>query len=119
MATTTSGAAEPDSVEALKRVKATENEWDARLAAARQDAEATLALRRAESAAAVKEAQAAADRDRVARVTEARTETETQAAAILADGKKAADQALVGEGRRPSDKKPQILTAVLGSFAAE
>ncbi|HTT44388.1 MAG TPA: hypothetical protein VMH38_00020 [Thermoplasmata archaeon] len=119
MATTTSGAAEPDSVEALKRVKATENEWDARLAAARQDAEASIARLRAEAAAAVKEAQAAADRDRVARVTQARTETETEAAAILADGKKAADRALVGEGRRPSDKKTQILAAVLGTFGSD
>jgi len=34
----------------------------------------------------------------------------------VADGKTAADRALVGEGRRPSDKKSQVLDVVLGSF---
>ena len=119
MATTTSGASEPDSVEALKRVKATENEWDARLNAARKDRDATLERLRTEAAAAVKQAQTEADRDRVERVVQARAETQAEVATILADGASAAERALTGEGRRPADKKDAILDAVLGTFAKD
>jgi len=119
MGAATAGASSPDSVEALKRVKATENEWEARLTSARRDTDTTLERLRTEAAAAVKEAQMTADRDRVARVVEARTETETEAREILAEGQKAAEQALHGEGRRPADKKDAILAIVLGSFGKE
>jgi vacuolar-type H+-ATPase subunit H len=119
MAVTTVGASAPDSVEALKRVKATENEWDTRLNAARRDADETLERMRAEADAALKEAQMEADRDRVARVVQARTETETEAEAIVAEGRKAAERALAGEGRRPADKKDAILDIVLGSFGKD
>lgn len=119
MAAAAGGAAAPGSVEALKRVKATENEWESRLTAARQNSDATLAQLRTEAAAAVKAAQAEGDRDRLARVTQARAETEAQAAAIVADGQRAAEQARVGEGRRPSDKKAAILDVVLGAFGQE
>jgi vacuolar-type H+-ATPase subunit H len=119
MAVTTVGASAPDSVEALKRVKAAENEWDARLSATRRNVDETLERLRAEAAAAVKETQIEAGRDRVARVVQARTETGTEAEAIVAEGRKAAEQALVGEGRRPADKKDAILEIVLGSFAKD
>jgi len=119
MATETAGAGAPDSLEALKRVKATETEWDAKLSAARKDADTTIERLRAEAAAAVKQAQTEADRERVDRVVHARAETEAQAATILADGATAAEQALTGEGRRPADKKDAILAAVLGDFAKD
>jgi len=119
MAVTTVGASAPDSVEALKRVKAAEDEWDARLSATKRNVDETLTRLRAEAAAAVKEAQIDAGRDRVARVVQARTETEAEAEAILVEGRKAAEQALVGEGRRPADKKDAILDIVLGSFGKD
>jgi vacuolar-type H+-ATPase subunit H len=113
------GAGAPDSVEALKRVKATENEWDARLSATRRNVDETLERLRTEAAAAVKEAQTEAGRDRVARVVQARTETEAEAQAIVTEGQKAAAQALAGEGRKPADKKDAILDIVLGSFGKD
>ena len=116
MATVAHGASASDSVEALKRVKATENEWESRVSAARSDAQATLERLRTEAAAAVKAAQAEADRDRLARVTQARAETEAEAEAIVADGRAAAERARLGEGRRPADKKAAILDVVLGAF---
>ena len=119
MATVAHGASASDSVEALKRVKATENEWETRVSAARKDADATLARLRAEASAAVKSAQAEADRDRVARVTKARAENEVQAEAIVTDGRAAAEQARAGAGRRPADKKAAILDVVLGSFGQD
>ena len=116
MATGTSGAIGNDSVEALKRVKATENEWETRLGAARQETDATLERLRAEAAAAVKTAQTEADRDRVAKVTTARAATEAEVAAIVAEGRTAAEKARAGEGRRPADKKAEILDVVFGTF---
>jgi len=119
MATTTSGASSPDSVEALKRVKATENEWETRLAATRTETETTLARLRAEAAAAVKEAQSEADRGRTDRVVKARVETAAEAEATLAQGRTAAERATQGEGRRAADKKDAILDVVLGTFRTE
>ncbi|HXY12002.1 MAG TPA: hypothetical protein VEJ85_00695 [Thermoplasmata archaeon] len=119
MATTTSAASEPDSVEALKRVKATENEWDARVTTAREVTQTTLQELRADVEVAVRDAAAEAESDRAARVGAARVEVQKEADAIVADGHKAADEALRGEGRRPSDKKAAILAAVLGSFAED
>ncbi|HKN06279.1 MAG TPA: hypothetical protein VJ021_01560 [Thermoplasmata archaeon] len=119
MATEKYGAGAPGSVEALKRVKATETEWDARLSAARQDTETTLQRRRAEAEAAVKAAQLEADRQRTERVERARAETSTEAEAIVTEGRTAAGQAARGEGRRPVDKKDAILSVVLGSFGKD
>jgi len=119
MATTTSGASEPDSVEALKRVKATENEWDARLAAARQETTTELGQLRSEAAVAVKSAEQEADKNRAARIETARADIEKEAAAILTEGQKAAAEALEGTGRSPADKKSAILDVVLASFGKE
>jgi len=107
------------SIEALKKVKATEVEWDGRLAAARGETEKLLLQLRDESAAAVKAAELAAERDRTARVEQARVETAAAAAAILADGEKAAAKAERAEGRRPADKRDAVLDAVLGAFGKE
>ncbi|HYA55143.1 MAG TPA: hypothetical protein VEG42_06040 [Thermoplasmata archaeon] len=119
MVTGTVGANATDSVEALKRVKATENEWETRLGAARKDADATLERLRADTAAAVKAAQAEAERDRAARVAQARVDADAEAQAIVDDGRKAAEQAGAGEGRRPADKKAAILDIVLGGFGKD
>jgi vacuolar-type H+-ATPase subunit H len=119
MATETSGATVSGSVEALKRVKTTEAECDARLNAARQVTDVKLRQLREEAETAVKAAQAEADRERTERVERARVETAALAEAIVADGRKAAVTAARGEGRRPADKKDAILDAVLGSFGKD
>jgi len=119
MATGTSGAAAPGSVEALKRVKATETEWDARLGAARTESETALRRLKEEADAAVKAAEGEAERTRTDRVEHARVEAAGLAGAIVAEGQKAAETAARGEGRRPADKKDAILAVVLGSFGKD
>jgi len=116
MVVTTSGAVTPSSLEALKQVKATEAEWDARLDAARRETEETLHHLRSEGEAAIRAAHAEAERDRAVRLEHARAEAETEAEAIVADGRRAAERAAHSEGRRPSDKRDAILEVVLGSF---
>jgi len=119
MATDVAPANVSDSVAALKRVKAAETEWDARLTAARQANEAELRRLREEADAAVKAAQAEADRERADRLEHARAETAGLSAEILSDGQKAAEAAARGEGRRPADKKGAILDVILGSFGKD
>jgi vacuolar-type H+-ATPase subunit H len=119
MATETEGAAMSGSVEALRRVKAVEAEWEARLNTARQLNEAELRQLREEAEAAVKAAQVEAETERAAQLERARAETAGAAATIVAQGRKAAEQAAQGEGRRPADKKDAILDAVLGSFGKD
>ncbi len=107
------------SVEALKRVKSTENEWVARLTAARTENEATLRRLREEDEAAVRAAQAEVDRQRTERIEKARAEIAAEAEAILTEGRTAAENAARGEGRGTSDKKDAILDVVLGSFGKD
>jgi vacuolar-type H+-ATPase subunit H len=117
----TSAPAAPDaqSFAALKRVKSTELEWAAKLAAARAESEATLARLRDESAAAIKAAIAEAEKERAAAIQTARTEAGGLAATIVAQGAKAADQALRVEGKKPEERKDEVLAVTLGSFGAD
>jgi vacuolar-type H+-ATPase subunit H len=119
METTTVGATASGSVEALKRVKATETEWDARLKAARQEAETMLRRLRDDEDVAVKAAEAEADRERTVRLERARAQTVEEAEAIITDGHRAAERAALGEGRHPADKKDVILDVVLGSLGKD
>ena len=104
------------SIEALKRVKETESDWELKLRTARGAAEETLERLRAESAGAVKAAQAIADGERANALLTAKQESEHEAAEILAAGARAAEAAARGDGKRPADKKDAILSAVLAGF---
>jgi len=104
------------SIDALKRVKATETDWEEKLQGARRAAEEAIARLRDESEAAVKGVQAAAEADRARAVQAARADADREAAEILAAGTRAAESAARGEGKRPSDKKDPILAAVLAGF---
>jgi vacuolar-type H+-ATPase subunit H len=119
MAAEATGVASPGSVEALKRVKAAETEWESRLATARKEAEVTLGRLAEEADAAVKAVRAEVERERTERIEHARVEAAGMAAAIVAEGEKDAETAARGEGRRPADKKDAILAAVLGGFAKD
>ncbi len=116
MATAAAPGADLGSIEALKRVKATETDWELKLRAARGQAEETLQRLRTDADAAVKAAQTAADADRAAKLEAARAEADREAAGIVAEGQKAAEAAARGEGKRPADKKDAILAAVLAGF---
>jgi vacuolar-type H+-ATPase subunit H len=107
------------SIDALKRVKATESDWDLKLRAARGAAEETLQRLRADSETAVKAAQATADQERATAVQAARADADRAAAEILAEGTRTAEAAARGEGRRAGDRKDAILSAVLAGFAKD
>lgn len=107
------------SIDALKRVKATETDWDLKLRAARGAAEQAIARLKAESEAAVATAQAAAEDDRNRTVQAARAEADREASEILAAGTRAAEAAGRGEGKRPAQKKDAVLAVVLAGFTAD
>lgn len=111
----------PDSgaIEALKRVKTAETEWDEKLSTTRSAVEADLARRRDEADAAVKAALAESERERATAVQTARTEADAAAATILADGQKAAQSAGRSDGKEPEDRKDEILKAVLAPFVGD
>jgi len=104
------------SIEALKRVKEAETEWELRLRVARGQVDAALDALRSESENAVKAAQVLADGERTNAVLVARQSAEREAAEILAMGTKAAEVAARGEGKSPAEKKDAILSAVLAGF---
>ena len=109
--------ADPGSVEAVKRVKSTETEWEARIAAARKAADASLAELRAAAAATVATARTEAERERTRAVDIARSTADQEAAQIVAVGQVAADQDAKGSGQRPSDRKRDVIAAVLEDLA--
>jgi vacuolar-type H+-ATPase subunit H len=111
------GAASENGLDALRRIKAAETEWDQRLATVRQATETSLQRLRDETDAAVKAAQAEADQERAQTVQAARADADREAARILADGAQAAAEAARGEGKHPADRKDAVLAAVLGDFA--
>jgi vacuolar-type H+-ATPase subunit H len=113
----TESEAPSGSVEAVKLVKATETDWEAKILAARKAADAALAQSRADASAAVAAARAAADRDRTSAVQMARLSADQEAAKIVAEGEVAARKDNSGRGRKPVDRKDEVLSAVLDGFA--
>ena len=109
-------AGDLSAIDALKRVRAAEIEWEQRLQAAKQEAASELARLRADAEAAVKAAQAAAEADRAERLELARGEADREAARIVADGERAAADAATEQGRRPADRADEIFAAVLAGF---
>lgn len=107
------------SIDALKRVRAAETEWEQKVTAAKQDAGEEIARLKTSADDAVKAAQAAAEQQRTAKVQAARSEADREAIVILADGAKAADAAAEGEGKHPADKADAILAAVLAGFTSD
>jgi vacuolar-type H+-ATPase subunit H len=114
-----SAAPEGGSIEVLKRVKATEIEWDQKLVAARRESEESLARQREETAATLKAALADAEMARARALARARTDMEREVGAILTEGERAAQAAAQPEGKRPQDRPDQVLAAVLGTFVAD
>jgi vacuolar-type H+-ATPase subunit H len=107
------------SIEALKRVKATETDWELKLRAARGAVDEALGRLQAESEAAIKAAQASAEAERTRAVQAARTEADREAEGILAEGTRAAEAAARGSGKRPADQKDALLTTVLAGFVPD
>jgi len=107
----------PSSVAVLKQVKATEEEWAERIAAARREADDALTRLRQEEEDAVKAANAAAESDRAQALDRARAVVQSEVAQILADGESAAQTAGRSTGKRPQDRRDRVLAVLLGPFA--
>ncbi len=115
----TEGAAGSGSLDAVKLVKATETEWETKIAAARKAADAALAQLREAAATAVTEARADAERERALTVEATRVTADKEAAQIVADGQEAAERDRASAGRRPADRRDDVLDAVLGDLAGK
>jgi len=106
-------------VEALKRVKATEAEWESKVAEARAHSDAAARRLRDETEAAVQAAQALADQERSQAVQAARTSADVEAQQIRAEGTKAAEAAGREDPKGLQAKRAAILAAILGEFGSD
>jgi len=102
------------SLEELQRVKDTETEWANRLRAAREEADATLKRLREEAEGRIGLARTAAHQAREERVRAAQQEADREAAKVIADGEAQVKAAVAGGGKRPTDQRDALLSAVLG-----
>ena len=115
----TAPPADTGTIEALKRIKAAEVEWDQRIAEAKREAARALERMRQETEAAVAAAHEQAERERTRAVEAARANADLEAQEILARGEREAATVLAGEGTGVAGKKEEILSAVLSSFYVE
>jgi vacuolar-type H+-ATPase subunit H len=112
-------ASSQTTVEALKRVKAAETEWEAKVTEARGHRDAALRRMREETDATIQAAVAEAERERASAVQAARAAAETEAAQILADGDHAAAAASHEDPKALAAKRAAILAAVLDGFGPD
>ncbi len=110
---------ESGTVEALKRVKATEAEWETAVAQARAHRDAALRADTDAAARAVQAAQAQVERDRTEAVQAARTEGDAEAARVLAEADKTATAAARDDPDALEARRTAILAAVLGRFLSD
>jgi vacuolar-type H+-ATPase subunit H len=117
VASSTHGADEASgSVEALRQLKAIENEGAARLAAGKAEGEQTLAAVRQEAEAAVLQARLAAEHEAEAKVQQARDAAEVEAQLIITQGERAASDVRSRPPSRLRDKQEELLGAILSGF---
>jgi vacuolar-type H+-ATPase subunit H len=109
----------PEVLEALRRVKSTEADWDRRLADARAASASELARHREESDAAVHAVAREVETERAEAVTGADREAEAEARAIVADGEAEARKIRSDEGSLAERRRTEILAVVLGRLASD
>ena len=117
MSETPSPPADAGTVEILRRVKATETEWEEKLRSARAEKDAALAEARARADATVKSVGAELEAAHTQTVESAATAAAAEASAILAVGETAAARARTGAEKTTNARRDEILRAVLGEFA--
>ncbi|HXQ48305.1 MAG TPA: hypothetical protein VN842_00795 [Thermoplasmata archaeon] len=110
------GATPTASVEALKHLKTVEQEFEARLAQAREATQARIAKAREAAETAVVQARAEADRLREGTLQEARTAAQAEAEGIVALGKK--DAAKIGgeAAKTLAALRAKLISTVLSEF---
>ncbi len=104
-------------VEALRKLKAVEAEWDARLAEARRDADEAIGRAREETEAALRAVGAELEAERTRRLDGDRAAADREAEAIRQKGEQEAAGAAKA-GRSPV-RADAIVAAVLGPLAGE
>ena len=112
----TGGATASASVEVLRKLKEIENDWDAKLVAARAETAARLTKSREAAEAAIAAARVDAERWREVQLVAARIQAQTEADSILAAGRRTASdiESAVGKGMKVAG--PKVLDAILGEF---
>jgi len=103
-------------VEPLKRVRQTEAEAEARLAQAKAQVDAAIQRLLAEAEETVRVARAEGEKARVAALADARCRAAAEAAGILAEGRKAAEQIELKATQSVAAKREAVLGIVLGGF---
>ncbi len=118
-ATVAPPSSDAGTIDVLKQIKATEAEWDGRVARARRESDAVLQRLRDERDATVAAAHAQAETERARTLADRRATADAEAAEIVAEGETAARAATSAAGKRPADRKDEVLRVVLGSFASD
>ena len=113
------GPADTATIDALKRIKLTETEWEEKVALARREAEAGLKRLREETDARLAAARAEAEAERTRTLEKSRAEADGEAAKIVAEGERAAQKATEGADKGVSARKDEVLAVVLGGFQGE
>ena len=114
--TAPSPMADNATLDALKRIKLAETEWEGKIAAARRDAETATKRIKEESEAVLASARAQAEAERVQTLDKARTDADREASRIVAEGEQAARAATEGAGKNVTARRDEILAVVLGGF---
>lgn len=104
------------SVEALRRLKEIETEWETKLTQARAEAVQRVAKAREAAEAAVAEARAEVDRAREALLTSARATAQAEAERIVTAGRAEADKVAGAARTASASLKAKLLDAVVGDF---
>jgi vacuolar-type H+-ATPase subunit H len=112
-------ASDAATVEALRRLKAVEAEWDAKLRDARDAAARTVQRSRDESEATVKAVAAENETERNRLLEAGQQAADREAERIGADGARAADAVRADRSKRPAERADAIVRAVLDPFASD
>ena len=118
-AATASGPADTATLDALKRIKLAETEWEEKIATARRESETALRQLKEETDAQLTAARAQAEAERTRTLETARAGADAEAAQIVTEGEHAARQATEGTGKGVAARKNEVLAVVLSGFQRE
>lgn len=110
------GSSDQPTIDALRRIKAVEEEWEAKLSSARAEQERALVDARSSADAAVKAVSAELEASRTQALETAGAAADAEARDLLAAGEADAARAKAGK-KKLADRKDEVLQAVLGEFA--
>lgn len=113
------GPADTATIDALKRIKATETEWEEKVTSVRSDTEAALKRLKEETDALLAQARTEAETERTRTIEAARAGANAEAAKIVAEGERTARAATEGAGKGVAARKSEVLAVVLGGFLSD